>query len=156
MFNLFVLRVCSSKYCAHYVPLFLTFFKMSKHDARNSQRWTPTHTHTAQGRYSTCGYEYDTASTRDLPAGPLVTDGLIMWKFSRLTRIDGFPRGPCMGPGSANVKYRMKLSDVTFFFPIRPRDGPRRNAGMRPWYFDVEFAPQFLLISLHGKTQRAA
>lgn len=66
---------------------------------------------------TTC--QYDTPKTMSRPAGPLVSDGLIMWKFSRLTRIEGFPLGSCMGPCSTNVEYRMKLSDVTFFFRTR-------------------------------------
>lgn len=77
------------------------------------------------------------------PAGPLVSDGLIMWKFSRLTRIEGFPRGPCMGPRSANVEYRVKLSDVTFFFRLRGMPhAMKRGHVIRSWYFDVELAPQ--------------
>jgi len=110
------------------------------------------HTHAARAHFIAQHRDHEhTRCTGNAarPAGPLVSDGLIMWKFSRLTRIEGFPRGPCMGPGSANVEYRMKLSDVTFFF--RPRgmpDAMRRDRFMRSWYFDVEFAPQFLLISL--------
>lgn len=54
-----------------------------------------------------------------------------------------------MGSRSANVKYRMKLSDVTFFSDsVRNTSAQRADGIMGPWYLNVEFVPQSGRITL--------